>query len=60
MLVIDAMRSDRLALYGETRVRTPNMSGDGRARGGASSGRSSDLSIREGEGGHDATTNLSR
>lgn len=33
MLVIDALRSDRLALYGETRVKTPNMTADGRARG---------------------------
>lgn len=33
ILVIDALRSDRLALYGETRVQTPNMTADGRARG---------------------------
>lgn len=33
MLVIDAMRADRIALYGETRVNTEHMTGDGRARG---------------------------
>ncbi len=33
LLVIDALRSDRLALYGETRVATPHMTADGRARG---------------------------
>ena len=33
LLVIDAMRSDRLALYGKTRVKTPRMTGDGQARG---------------------------
>ena len=30
LLVVDALRSDRLALYGETRVRTPNMTAAGK------------------------------
>ena len=33
LLVVDALRSDRLALYGETRVETPHITKDGRARG---------------------------
>ncbi|WP_428269734.1 sulfatase family protein [Haliangium sp.] len=33
MLVVDALRADRLALYGQTRVQTPRMTADGRARG---------------------------
>jgi arylsulfatase A-like enzyme len=33
MLVVDAMRADRLTLYGKTRVKTPNITADGRARG---------------------------
>jgi arylsulfatase A-like enzyme len=33
LLVIDALRSDRLTLYGETRVATPLMTADGRSRG---------------------------
>lgn len=33
LLVIDALRSDRLALYGDTRVATPNMTADGERRG---------------------------
>lgn len=33
LLVIDALRSDRMTLYGETRVATPLMTADGRSRG---------------------------
>lgn len=33
LLVIDALRSDRLTLYGDTRVATPRMTADGRSRG---------------------------
>lgn len=33
LLVVDALRSDRLTLYGDTRVQTPNITKDGRARG---------------------------
>lgn len=33
LLVVDALRSDRLALYGETRVATPHITADGQARG---------------------------
>ncbi len=33
VLVIDALRSDRLALYGPTRVKTPHITADGRRRG---------------------------
>ncbi|HWN70195.1 MAG TPA: sulfatase-like hydrolase/transferase, partial [Haliangium sp.] len=33
LLVIDALRSDRLTLYGETRVATPLMTAEGRSRG---------------------------
>lgn len=33
LLVIDALRSDRLTLYGDTRVASPRMTADGRGRG---------------------------
>lgn len=33
LLVVDALRSDRLRLYGDTRVKTPHISADGNARG---------------------------
>ena len=33
LMVVDALRSDRLALYGETRVETPRITSDGRAGG---------------------------
>jgi arylsulfatase A-like enzyme len=33
LVVVDALRSDRLALYGDTRVETPRITAEGRARG---------------------------
>jgi arylsulfatase A-like enzyme len=33
LLVIDALRADRLTLYGDTRVASPRMTADGRSRG---------------------------